>query len=414
MKASLSLHALAWLGATLANATDAQPTTPINAATPARGRAVSSELVMRVDSVPVYAQPFDVAQLKREIDKGASKRERSVTEMQLRPRPIATLKSGERVKADWRDGDWYRVRLDGGRVGWVLQITDSGISNFTVAGTPVAPRVAAPSKPTETVPDLAAEPVPDDRVTQSRPMGKPLKEEIPPIDPSRVEPPSRLDPRETLPLPDRWRLADQLKLVTPRVLDPYNPNVLKGDRPILGTSDWFFNLGVVSDTLFELRRVPTGVGPQTSEHAQANDVFGRGAQSTFMQSVVLNFALIKGNTTFRPPDYEIRFVPVLNFNVNEVEEVRALRIDPRSGTRRQDQHIGVQELFVDKHLRDVSDRYDFDSVRVGIQPFHIGLPRLPVPRRSRSASASSAPATTTNGSTTSARSGASRRTRTAV
>ncbi len=369
MKASLSLHALAWLGATLANATDAQPTTPINAATPARGRAVSSELVMRVDSVPVYAQPFDVAQLKREIDKGASKRERSVTEMQLRPRPIATLKSGARVKADWRDGDWYRVRLDGGRVGWVLQITDSGISNFTVAGTPVAPRVAAPSKPTETVPDLAAEQVPDDRVTQSRPMGKPLKEEIPPIDPSRVEPPSRLDPRETLPLPDRWRLADQLKLVTPRLLDPYNPNVLKGDRPILGTSDWFFNLGVVSDTLFELRRVPTGVGPQTSERAQANDVFGRGAQSTFMQSVVLNFALIKGNTTFRPPDYEIRFVPVLNFNVNNVDEVRALRIDPRSGTRRQDQHIGVQELFVDKHLRDVSDRYDFDSVRVGIQPF---------------------------------------------
>ncbi len=125
----------------------------------------------------------------------------------------------------------------------------------------------------------------------------------------------------------------------------------------------------MSDTLFELRRVPTGVGPQTSERAQANDVFGRGSQTTFAQNVVLNFALIQGNTTFRPPDYEIRFVPVLNFNVNNVEEVRALRIDPRSGTRRRDQHIGVQELFVDKHLRDVSDRYDFDSVRVGIQPF---------------------------------------------
>ncbi len=66
-------------------------------------------------------------------------------------------------------------------------------------------------------------------------MGKPLKEEIPPIDPLRVEPPTRLDPRETIPLPDRWRLADQLKLVTPRWIDPYNPNVLKGDRPIFGT-----------------------------------------------------------------------------------------------------------------------------------------------------------------------------------
>ena len=30
----------------------------------------------------------------------------------------------------------------------------------------------------------------------------------------------------------------------------------------------------------------------------------------------------------------------------------------------------MQEAFVDYHLRNVSDRYDFDSVRVGIQPFH--------------------------------------------
>ena len=31
--------------------------------------------------------------------------------------------------------------------------------------------------------------------------------------------------------------------------------------------------------------------------------------------------------------------------------------------------VGIQEAFVDVHLRNVSDRYDFDSVRVGIQPF---------------------------------------------
>ena len=32
--------------------------------------------------------------------------------------------------------------------------------------------------------------------------------------------------------------------------------------------------------------------------------------------------------------------------------------------------LGVQEAFVDYHLRNVSDRYDFDSIRVGIQPFN--------------------------------------------
>jgi hypothetical protein len=31
--------------------------------------------------------------------------------------------------------------------------------------------------------------------------------------------------------------------------------------------------------------------------------------------------------------------------------------------------VGVQELFLDYHLRNVSDRYDFDSLRIGIQPF---------------------------------------------
>jgi hypothetical protein len=61
--------------------------------------------------------------------------------------------------------------------------------------------------------------------------------------------------------------------------------------------------------------------------------------------------------------------PVYNFNYVESEEQRLLQIDPRLGDNRDDQHLGLQELFVDFHLRNVSDRYDFDSVRFGIQPF---------------------------------------------
>src|SRR5205814_1964010 len=54
---------------------------------------------------------------------------------------------------------------------------------------------------------------------------------------------------------------------------------------------------------------------------------------------------------------------------SRVEEVRALGIDPRAGLTRDDRHAGLQEAFADIHLRNVSPRYDFDSVRVGIQPF---------------------------------------------
>ena len=47
---------------------------------------------------------------------------------------------------------------------------------------------------------------------------------------------------------------------------------------------------------------------------------------------------------------------------------RCASIRARARTRN-DNYVGVQEAFADVHLRNVSDRYDFDSVRVGIQPF---------------------------------------------
>ena len=49
--------------------------------------------------------------------------------------------------------------------------------------------------------------------------------------------------------------------------------------------------------------------------------------------------------------------------------MQGVNVDPREGTTRDDHHVGIQAAFVDKHLRNVSDNYDFDSFRVGIQPF---------------------------------------------
>src|SRR6185503_4746082 len=87
------------------------------------------------------------------------------------------------------------------------------------------------------------------------------------------------------------------------------------------------------------------------------------------ETAVLSLSLSKGDTVFRPPDYEIRFVPVASWNRARAEDRGVLNIDPGTGITRSDDFVGVQELFFDKHLRDVSVRYDFDSVRVGIQPF---------------------------------------------
>src|SRR3546814_6080429 len=53
----------------------------------------------------------------------------------------------------------------------------------------------------------------------------------------------------------------------------------------------------------------------------------------------------------------------------DVPERRILDVRPSKASHRTDSFLGVQELFVDKHLANTSDRYDFYSVRLGIQPF---------------------------------------------
>ena len=211
---------------------------------------------------------------------------------------------------------------------------------------------------------LAAE---DDPLDRRRP-GTPVEEAaLPEIDPAAVPPPSSDLPRRFIPVPDRWRLVESLGVVKEQWWDPYNQNTLKGDRPLF--DDVFFNLSIISDTVYEPRRLPTPIGVQTSERAGSLDVFGAANQYLFAENLLLSFAFIKGDTSFKPPDYEFRFTPVLNHNYTQVEEVGLLNVDPRRGIERTDHHIGIQELFLDKHLRNVSDRYDFDSLRVGIQPF---------------------------------------------
>jgi len=207
---------------------------------------------------------------------------------------------------------------------------------------------------------------------------------VPPVpDALQVPPPLANAPRESLPVPDRWRIMQALG-VKSAWYDPYNQNVWKGDLPIAQEAwvrerfpslakalspDWFVNVGLVSDTLVELRRLPTPVGPQTTDRPGSLGVFGHGQQSTLAETLVATLSLIKGDTTFRPPDYEFRLTPAFNVNRSEAQEVRALRVDPQEGRTRDDRHATLQEAFADMHLRNVSSRYDFDSVRVGIQPF---------------------------------------------
>jgi hypothetical protein len=188
----------------------------------------------------------------------------------------------------------------------------------------------------------------------------------PPPAASPVPVPELKDYVEAVPVPDRWRIVDSLGYKD-SFFDPYHRNVLKADKPVHG--DWFFNLNLFSDSVYENRDVPAGVGAASTARAGENDTFGRSRENFFSQMVGAEFVYYKGDTVFKPPEYEFRFSPVFDFNYLSGPELQEVNINPQAGTSRTDHHVGIQALFADKHLRNVSDRFDFDSIRVGIQPF---------------------------------------------
>ncbi len=169
-------------------------------------------------------------------------------------------------------------------------------------------------------------------------------------------------------LPDRWRIVESIG-VNERWWDPYNQNTLKGDRPILGSKDLFFALGLVSDTVVEPRTFPIPVGVQTTGDAGQYDLHGDGQSNIFSQTIIASLSLIKGSTTFKPQDWEFRLTPAFNFNRVDINERRVLYVQPSKFGKRSRNFGALQEAFYDYHIRNVGSRYDFDSVRIGIQPF---------------------------------------------
>ena len=196
--------------------------------------------------------------------------------------------------------------------------------------------------------------------------------------PSSVRPvPTQTSP-DFVPILDRWRLGipDWNRYERPlkdapfergRWWDPYNQNVLKGDYPIIGQK-YFIAISAISDSLLEFRRIPLPSNVSASEPRRA-EFFGPGDQLYFNQNFIVSLEFFKGDTAFRPRDWELRVTPVFNVNYLDARNTGVVDVDVRQGTTRLDSQVSFQELFVEYHLGDLSPNYDFVSSRVGIQPF---------------------------------------------
>ena len=197
--------------------------------------------------------------------------------------------------------------------------------------------------------------------SQRRPGERPTRQNVPTYE-------NELPDYEFVAVPDRWRIIENLG-VNEKWYDPYNQNTLKADRPIPGTDDWFVNVNIVFDHLLEARRIPIPTGAAGDRGSEV-DLFGDGVAWETQTTLLPSISLVQGDTTFRPPDWEIRVTPALNVNKVWVNQLGAVKLDPREGDDRLDYHFTLQEAFIDKHLWNRTDRFDFDSLRVGIQPFN--------------------------------------------
>jgi hypothetical protein len=179
---------------------------------------------------------------------------------------------------------------------------------------------------------------PDDAAAQRQRPGQETPDRLQPedCDPTRLPTPTTSPLSGSIPV-NRWRIVDSLGAPA-NITDPYNTNnVLKGDRPIWG-KDGFSVLTASTTSLFE------------SRHLAAQQFFNS-------QTASIDAVLYEGDTIFRPPDYQLRLTPIFNYSSTS-----------SNGTTTPTTSVGAQALFFEKHLWDVSAHYDFDSVRIGIQP----------------------------------------------
>jgi hypothetical protein len=183
-------------------------------------------------------------------------------------------------------------------------------------------------------------------------------------------------------VPNRWALNQpdyrrypqkgEYPYTQPHWYDPFNRNRFKGDEPIwpdvLG-QQIFLNFTASSETFFDGRRVPSPSGVSAAEPGSSG-FFGRGEQAFFDQTLRFSFDLFHGDASFKPVDWRIRITPELSLNNLDVRELGIVSPDVLAGTNRFDDHLGLQEAFVEVKLHDLSNNYDFISMRAGIQQFN--------------------------------------------
>jgi hypothetical protein len=227
-------------------------------------------------------------------------------------------------------------------------------------------------------------------------------------------------PTNTVPVPDRWRIGfvpwkrytsgvveQPYETPEPMLWAPYRQSLLKGDLPVIG-QDIFLDLTASAETVTEFKRVPVASGVSGAVPGEY-EFYGQGNELSIQNNLAFTMNLFKGETVFRPVDWAVKIEPVFNVNYLETQEAGLVSPSPTgstggnntpppnnggvqnpgdvggllngqtgpAGSHRSTQstdraktYFALQQAFVEVHLADWSENYDFCSVRVGNQPFN--------------------------------------------
>ena len=270
----------------------------------------------------------------------------------LYPAPPPTPPAGAAQVLVLKDGRRISVTRLARRGGFVLLQTVQGEA-FSVPESDVV------SPPLDTIPSLEAAP----------PPSAPMPEAPPSPAPPPAAPAPSVPPPDFVPMRGRWDIAypEDPRFVKGRLIDPYNQNVLKGDKPFIGDSIFLVLTGIL-DLPLEQRRLPVASGVSTKDPGSL-EFFGRGGQTFTSPRALVSAEIFKGQTAFRPRSFAIKATGAFDLNYLRVQERNNVAIDVREGTTRQRHDFALEEGFAEAKLADLSHSFDFVSVRAGIQPF---------------------------------------------
>ena len=133
---------------------------------------------------------------------------------------------------------------------------------------------------------IAEDRVGDPNETRRRPGHSPRPTVFPPFIYESVPDIEQSSASEFIPVRDRWR-----KYYIGKWYDPYNQNILKGDLPVFGSpgNEWFFELGLVSETVFERTKIAVPVGISSTAKPGRTDTLGNGSISATSQNLITSF-----------------------------------------------------------------------------------------------------------------------------